>query len=125
MKKSIRVLRTILIVLASLAFLMAGMLKLIGNATEVIMFTKAHLTSMLSVIGLIEVLVAVMLWWRKTRDLATLLGTAIMGAAFAEVITLGAPMEVLSPGIILLLLWAIFAIDHHHYRSVNDNLSTA
>jgi putative effector of murein hydrolase LrgA (UPF0299 family) len=112
MKKSTKIFRTVLLVLVTLSFLMAGVMKLISNSTEVAMFAAVNLSSALMIIGALEVLVAMMLWWKKTRTFAILLGTAIMGAAVAETISIGAPGEIIAPGIVLLCTWAVFFIDH-------------
>lgn len=112
MKKSTKIFRTICLLIFTVGILSAGFLKLIGNVQEVQMFSAVHLESTIIIIGILEVLVAAGVWWKKTRTLATLFGTAIMGAAVAETISLGMPSEIIAPGIILLLLWTVFFIDH-------------
>jgi hypothetical protein len=118
MKKSTKIIRSILQAIVSLIFLMAAYGKLSKSTTELSLFSAVHLGSTLVAIGVIELLIAIMVWSSKTRDLAILLATAVLGAAFAEVITFGMPTEVLAPGVVLLLVWAIFAIDHHNYQGV-------
>lgn len=99
--------------MVSAALLAAGFAKLTGNADEVALFSTLHLESTMIAIGVLEILVPVMLWFKKTRSAAILLATAILGAAFAETISLsmGVTPGAIAPAIVLLLAWIIFALD--------------
>ncbi len=116
MKKSTKIVRTVLLILVSFAFLAGGVTKFIGGQ-EAAMFASLHLESTLAIIGMLELLIVAGLWLKKTRTAAILLGTAILGAAIAETITLSLGMtpEIIAPGIILVATWVIFAIDHCDY----------
>jgi hypothetical protein len=114
MKKSTKIVRIVLQVLVSLAFLAAGFAKVTANAGEVALFSSVHLESTLMAIGALEILVAIGLWFRNTRTVAVLFGTAILGAAFAETISVGMASAVIAPGLVLLFTWALFVVDHCH-----------
>ena len=98
MKKSTKVLRIIFLVIISFSFLAAGLAKLAGSAQETAMFSMVHLQSTLVIIGVLELLIAIGVWWKKTRTLAILFATAILGAAVAETISIGMAKEIIAPG---------------------------
>jgi len=112
MNKTTKIIRIVLQVLVSAAFIGAGVAKLLKNADEVALFTSVHLNSTLIAIGVLELLIAIMVWFRKTRTIVVLLGSAVLGAAFAETISVGMASEVIAPGLVLLFTWAIYFLDH-------------
>jgi uncharacterized membrane protein YphA (DoxX/SURF4 family) len=115
MNKTTKIIRIILQVILSLAFLAAGFAKLTGSTDEVAMFSALHLDSTLIAIGVLEIIIPIMLWFKKTRSAAILLISATLGAAIAETISLsmGTLSGAIVPAVILVISWIVFAIDQH------------
>ncbi len=111
MNKTTKIIRIVLQVLVSAAFLGAAAAKLLRNPDELALFTAVHLDSTLIAIGILELIIPIMLWFRKTRVLAILLASAVLGAAFAETISVGMASEVIAPGLVLLFSWAIYFLE--------------
>jgi len=110
MKKSTKIFLIVLQVFISIAFLAGAFGKLTNNPMEVEMFSTLHLSSTLMILGVIEALVAIMLWFKSTRTFAVLLGTAVLGGAVAESISFGGMTAALAPAVILAVLWLYYMI---------------
>lgn len=112
MKKSKRVIRIVLQVILSIIFVMAAFAKLSGNATEAALFASVHLEHVRILIGVLELLVVLGLWFRVTRRCASVLGIAIMGGAVAISLSIGQTYGALIPATVIVLLW-IVGKGHH------------
>lgn len=101
--------KKILIGILSLAFLMGGYSKLAGDPKVLEMFDLLNISGLRIGLGIIEIIIALTLWWKETRTIGALIGTSYLGAAIMAELYLGS--KGIAPGILSLLLWTVLKID--------------
>ena len=117
MKKSRKIIRIILLVLVSVAFLMSAFGKLSGSEQEIGLFTALNLPDFRVAAGLINIIIVLTLWWRPTRNIGTLIASSYLGAAILASLML-APESAFIPGLVLLAVWVVAKFSHPcHYCS--------
>lgn len=108
MKKHI-IFQKILIILLSLIFAMSAYSKFSSNESIVEMLTKLNLVDYKNALGVIDIIIALSLWTKKTRSIGIMIGTAYLGGAIASEFSLGGTGLV--PALCILALWVIQKID--------------
>ena len=103
MNKTAIVIRTILLIIISAAFLMSAYGKFTADPTTVQMFEALDLAAFRNALGIIEVIIVLALWWRRTRMIGTLIASAYLGGAIASDLSLGGIGIV--PALVLGMTW--------------------
>lgn len=103
------VIKKILIGLITLAFLMSAYSKLASDPKMVEMLSMLNISGLRVGLGIIEIIIALTLWWRETRTIGALIGTSYLGAAIMAELYLGS--KGIAPGVLSLLLWTVLKID--------------
>lgn len=106
------VVKKILISIVSLVFLMAAYSKLSGNPMAVQMLETLNIGGLRIGLGVIDIILALTLWWKETRTIGILIATSYFGAALMAELFLGA--KGIAPGVLSLMLWVVFKIDSWH-----------
>ena len=105
MKKTVTLVRRLVLVLVSIIFIWSAYEKFVPNDMTISMFNAMHLESFRVALGVIELVITAALWWRPTRTVGVLIASAYLGGAIAE--TFSAGMLPVFPAVILLALWVL------------------
>ncbi len=76
-----------------------------GAERQIEILTELNFLNYRITIGLINIVIALSLWSKKTRYMGVFLGTAYLGGAIASELSIGDAGLV--PGLTMLLLWVI------------------
>ncbi len=96
----------VLLFLVSVGMIMGsiGMIVANPNSKEAVEFVPLHAENYIRILGIIKLLVGLGLFFKKTRNVAALVGTGYLGGAMMATITIGMPPII--AGIFILVLWA-------------------
>ncbi len=104
-----KIVKKVLIGILTLAFVMSGYSKIVGDPKMVEMLTLLNIEGLRVGLGIIDIIIALTLWWKETRTIGVLIGTSYLGAAIMAELYLGS--KGIAPGILSLVLWTVLKID--------------
>jgi hypothetical protein len=107
--KASRIIKFAFISIISIILLLSAYVALNSSEASISLFQKLHLLTYKNALGLIDIIIALALWSKKTRDIGILIGSAYLGGAIASELSSGG--TAVMPAILLLMLWIIHKID--------------
>ena len=104
-RKHFSIAHTIAIGIVSFMLLLGAYTKLSMHPDAVQLFATLHLLPFMKAFGLIQVIIALCLWWRPTRIIGTLVASAYFGAG--AIMMLSIHESAITATLLLLLTWLI------------------
>jgi len=96
----------VLTIILAVVFILSSIPKVFSVEGAVMAFSEFGLSEYILLIGLIEIIIGVLFLIPMTYVIATLLGTAYFGGAVVAHLVAGQPLYVLTPIILLIIIWA-------------------
>ena len=107
--KASHIIKVILSAILSILFLLSAYVALSSSEVSLSVFEKLHLLAYKNALGVIDIIIALSLWNKKTRSIGILVGTAYLGGAIASELSSGSTGVI--PAILLIILWVMYKID--------------
>lgn len=113
--KTKKIIQKVLIGIIAAMFLFSAYGKLSGNIMAIMMLDTLNIGYLRVALGIIDIIIAVSLLWKKTRRAGIAIGTGYLGGAVLADLSLGGLGII--PGVLILVLWTIGYLQKGMYHT--------
>lgn len=104
-RKHFPIVHTLAIAVVSIMLALGAYTKLVAHPDAVWLFDQLNLLAFMKAFGLVQIIIMLSLWWKPTRIIGTLIGSAYFGAGAVMMLSIG--QSATTSTVLLLLTWVI------------------